>query len=144
MNEINLIYKVIFFSLIIFMLDLYYIFFKVIFSFFVFFLHLIIIFLLFFWNKDDKIEEMIKIKSKETLRFKKELFTNKIINLYTQQRIINHFLKRTLLLTQFETLNLNLPLFIKRILIKKDLKINLYDQIIRNIYLLTDISNFNI
>ena len=144
MNEINLIYKVIFFSLIIFMLDLYYIFFKVIFSFFVFFLHLIIIFLLFFWNKDDKIEEMIKIKSKETLRFKKELFTKKIINLYTQQRIINHFLKRTLLLTQFETLNLNLPLFIKRILIKKDLKINLYDQIIRNIYLLTDISNFNI
>ena len=144
MNEINLIYKVIFFSLIIFMLDLYYIFFKVIFSFFVFFLHLIIIFLLFFWNKDDKIEEMINIKSKETLRFKKELFTNKIINLYTQQRIINHFLKRTLLLTQFETLNLNLPLFIKRILIKKYLKINLYDQIIRNIYLLTDISNFNI
>ena len=144
MNEINLIYKVIFFSLIIFMLDLYYIFFKVIFSFLVFFLHLIIIFLLFFWNKDDKIEEMIKIKSKETLRFKKELFTNKIINLYTQQRIINHFLKRTLLLTQFETLNLNLPLFIKRILIKKYLKINLYDQIIRNIYLLTDISNFNI
>ena len=60
------------------MLDLYYIFFKVIFSFFVFFLHLIIIFLLFFWNKDDKIEEMIKIKSKETLRFKEELFTNKI------------------------------------------------------------------
>ena len=144
MNEINLIYKVIFFSLIIFMLDLYYIFFKVIFSFFVFFLHLIIIFLLFFWNKDDKIEEMIKIKSKETLRFKKELFIKKIINLYTQQRIINHFLKRTLLLTQFETLNLNLPLFIKRILIKKYLKINLYDQIIRNIYLLTDISNFNI
>ena len=78
MNEINLIYQVIFFSLIIFMLDLYYIFFKVIFSFFVFFLHLIIIFLLFFWNKDDKIEEMIKIKSKETLRFKEELFTNKI------------------------------------------------------------------
>ena len=126
------------------MLDLYYIFFKVIFSFFVFFLHLIMIFLLFFWNKDDKIEEMIKIKSKETLRLKKELFTNKIINLYTQQRIINHFLKRTLLLTQFETLNLNLPLFIKRLLIKKYLKINLYDQIIRNIYLLTDISNFNI
>ena len=121
------------------MLDLYYIFFKVIFFFFVFFLHLIIIFLLFFWNKDDKIEEMIKIKSKETLRFKKELFTKKIINLYTQQRIINHFLKRTLLLTQFETLNLNLPLFIKRILIKKYLKINLYDQIIRSTYLLTDI-----
>ena len=86
---------------------------------------------------------MIKIKSKETLRLKKELFTKKIINLYTQQRIINHFLKRTLLLTQFETLNLNLPLFIKRILIKKDLKINLYDQIIRSTYLLTDISNYN-
>ena len=92
---------------------------------------------------DDKIEEMIKIKSKETLRFKKELFTKKIINLCTQQRIINHFLKRTLLLTQFETLNLNLPLFIKRILIKKYLKINLYDQIIRSTYLLTDISNYN-
>ena len=86
---------------------------------------------------------MIKIKSKETLRFKKELFTKKIINLYTQQRIINHFLKRTLLLTQFKTLNLNLPLFIKRILIKKYLKINLYDQIIRSTYLLTDISNYN-
>ena len=92
---------------------------------------------------DNKIEEDINIKQYKVLRFKKELFTPKILSIITKGRIINHFLKRILLQDTNIYFQITLPLFIKDILLENYFNINLYEQIIRSTYLYTDISNNN-
>ena len=91
---------------------------------------------------DNKVEEYVNIKENKVLRFKKELFTPKILSIITKGRIINHFLKRILLLNSNIYFQITLPLFIKEHLLENYFNINLYELIIRSTYLYTDISNY--
>jgi hypothetical protein len=91
---------------------------------------------------DHSVEKCKDIKSYKVLRFKKELFTPKILSIITKGRVINHFLKRILLLESNIYFQITLPLFIKDYLIENYFNLNIYEQIIRSTYLYTNISNY--